>query len=83
MGGRAGICRVEILLPRDVEVMDEDRLQGSRANWRPSAQCPGSDDEAELLRLQASLPCHSSIASSFARVVLKLLFSVLMRSVLR
>ncbi|DBA68651.1 TPA: hypothetical protein ACH3X2_013454 [Trebouxia sp. C0005] len=53
MGGRAGICRVEILLPRDVEVMDEDRLQGSRANWRPSAQCPGSDDEAELLRLQS------------------------------
>ncbi|KAL0037871.1 hypothetical protein WJX79_003110 [Trebouxia sp. C0005] len=33
--------------------MDEDRLQGSRANWRPSAQCPGSDDEAELLRLQS------------------------------
>jgi len=58
-------CRVEVLLPRDVEVMDEDRLQGLREKPRPSAQLPDSDNEAELLRLQASLPCHSVIASSF------------------
>ncbi len=34
--------------------MDEDRLQGLREKPRPSAQLSDSDDEAELLRLQAS-----------------------------
>jgi len=64
LGGRAG-CRVEVLLFQDVEIMDEDRLQGLREELRPCAQHPDSDDEAELLRLQASLPCHSAIASTF------------------
>jgi len=45
-------------------VMDEDRLQGLREKPRPSAQLPDNDDEAELLRLQASQPCCSVIASS-------------------
>ncbi len=58
-------CRADVLLPRDIEVMDEDRLQGLREKPRPSAQLPDSDDEAELLRLQASLPDHSVTASTF------------------
>jgi len=45
---------VDTCCPGDIEVMDEDRLQGLREKPRPSAQLSDSDDEAELLRLQAS-----------------------------
>ncbi len=60
--GRTSLCRVDTLLPGDVEVMDEDRLQDLQEKPRPSAQL--SDDEAELLRLQASQSCRSRISSS-------------------
>lgn len=72
---KRNICRVNTLLPGDIEVMDEDPRQNLREKPRPSATLSDSDDEAELLRLQASQSCQLNCIKRL-RVVLWSFWSV-------